>query len=554
MAIYHPSGQFNLVNNPFGKDVANLELFRALAAHGGFDQVSFLSQATLSDADLRKGLLGDAPGGAALTTGSLLAQGAVAQSGVMLRGTPSLSDISWLRRRAVGDRAYSLMGLVHTLAPPALRAEMATALTSPIQPWDALICTSPAVQDALHRMFDEYSGFLADRFGGAGNPKPYLPLIPLGVDQPVIAARADRPQVRAQVREELAIGQDDILVLWLGRLSFFEKAAPQPMFRAIQEAAQASGVKVHFAMVGWFPNGDQDRARYQAAAQAYAPSVAVHFLDGNDQGRVGSFWAASDIFISLVDNIQETFGITPVEAMAAGLPVVISDWDGYRYTVQDGEQGFLIPTLGGPPGGVSVAAAERHVLGLDSYQLYVGALAQHTAVHVGRAAEAIAALIASPDLRRRMGAAGRQRVREVFDWPVVARQYAALADELTAIREASPPDSTQGRFNPVKGDPNRDFGGFPTDVQNLETLLHVRPGVTAADIDRAMGLELDRFAGSWRCTGPECVQVLDILGAESRSVKAVLLAFPTERRRPVQMGLMWMCKLGMLDWLPSEAS
>lgn len=554
LAIYHPSGQFNLVNNPFGKDVANLELFRALAAHGGFDQVSFLSQATLSDADLRKGLLGDAPGGAALTTGSLLAQGAVAQSGVMLRGTPSLSDISWLRRRAVGDRAYSLMGLVHTLAPPALRAEMATALTSPIQPWDALICTSPAVQDALHRMFDEYSGFLADRFGGAGNPKPYLPLIPLGVDQPVIAARADRPQVRAQVREELAIGQDDILVLWLGRLSFFEKAAPQPMFRAIQEAAQASGVKVHFAMVGWFPNGDQDRARYQAAAQAYAPSVAVHFLDGNDQGRVGSFWAASDIFISLVDNIQETFGITPVEAMAAGLPVVISDWDGYRYTVQDGEQGFLIPTLGGPPGGVSVAAAERHVLGLDSYQLYVGALAQHTAVHVGRAAEAIAALIASPDLRRRMGAAGRQRVREVFDWPVVARQYAALADELTAIREASPPDSTQGRFNPVKGDPNRDFGGFPTDVQNLETLLHVRPGVTAADIDRAMGLELDRFAGSWRCTGPECVQVLDILGAESRSVKAVLLAFPTERRRPVQMGLMWMCKLGMLDWLPSEAS
>ena len=549
LAIYHPSGQFNLVNNPFGKDVANLELFRALAAHGGFDQVSFLSQASISDADLRKGLLGDAPGGAALTTGSLLAQGAVAQSGTLLRGTPALSDISWLRRRAVGDRAYSLMGLVHTLAPPALRADMATAVTSPIQPWDALICTSPSVQDALNRMFDDWSGFLADRFGGTKAPKPYLPLIPLGVDQPAIQARADRPEVRARLREELAIGEADILVLWLGRLSFFEKAAPQPMFRAIEEAAQASGVKVHFAMVGWFPNGDQDRIRYQAAADAYAPSVAVHFLDGNDQGRVGSFWAASDIFISLVDNIQETFGITPVEAMAAGLPVVVSDWDGYRYTVQDGEQGFLIPTLGGPPDGASVGAAERHVLGLDAYQLYVGALAQHTAVHVGRAAEAIAALIASPDLRRRMGEAGRKRVRELFDWPVVARQYADLADELTAIREASSPDSTQGRFNPVKGDPNRDFAGFPSQVQDLETLLHVRPGVTAADVDRAMGLDLDRFASSWRCTGPECAQVMHVLGAQTRSVKEVLLAFPVARRRSVQMGLMWMCKLGMLDWL-----
>ncbi|WP_310539170.1 glycosyltransferase family 4 protein [Phenylobacterium sp.] len=549
LAIYHPSGQFNLVNNPFGKDVANLELFRALAAHGGFDQVSFLSQANISGADLRKGLLGDAPGGAALTTGSLLAQGVVAQSGTLLRGTPALSDISWLRRRAVGDRAYSLMGLVHTLAPPALRADMATAVTSPIQPWDALICTSLSVQDALNRMFDEYSGFLAERFGGTKNPKPYLPLIPLGVDQPAIQARADRPEVRARLREELAIGEADILVLWLGRLSFFEKAAPQPMFRAIEGAAQASGVKVHFAMVGWFPNGDQDRVRYQAAADAYAPSVAVHFLDGNDQGRVGSFWAASDIFISLVDNIQETFGITPVEAMAAGLPVVVSDWDGYRFTVQDGEQGFLIPTLGGPPGGPSVGAAERHILGLDAYQLYVGALAQHTAVHVGRAAEAIAALIASCDLRRRMGEAGRKRVREVFDWPVVARQYAGLADELTAIREASPTDSTKGRFNPVKGDPNSDFAGFPNQVQGLETLLHVRSGVTSADVDRAMGLDLDRFASSWRCTGPECAQVLEILGTETRSVRDVLLAFPVERRRLVQMGLMWMCKLGMLDWL-----
>ncbi len=549
LAIYHPSGQFNLVNNPFGKDVANLELFRALAAHGGFDQVSFLSQASISDADLRQGLLGDAPGGAALTTASLLAQGRVAEAGVMLRGTPALADIAWLRRRAVGDRAYSLMGLVHTLAPPALRQDMATAAISPVQAWDALICTSPSVQEALNRMFDEWADFLGDRFGGTRNPKPRLPLIPLGVDQPAIQARADRPEVRSQLRQELGLGQDDILVLWLGRLSFFEKAAPQPMFRAVQEAAQAGGAKVAFAMVGWFPNGDQDRARYQQAAQAYAPGVAVHFLDGNDQGRVGSFWAASDIFLSLVDNIQETFGITPVEAMAAGLPVVVSDWDGYRYTVQDGQQGFLIPTLGGPPASAGIAAAERHVLAMDTYQLYVGALAQHTAVHVGRAAQAIAALIASPDLRRRMGEAGRARVRELFDWPVVARQYAALADELSAIRLAAPADATRGGLNPVKGDPHRDFAGFASEVQSLETLLNVRPGVTAADLDRALGLELDRFASSWRCSGQECATVLEVLGVAQRPVRDILLAFPIERRRPVQMGLMWMCKLGMLDWL-----
>ena len=52
---------------------------------------------------------------------------------------------------------------------------------------------------------------------------------------------------------------------------------------------------------------------------------------------VGELWAAADVFLSLVDNIQETFGITPLEAMAAGLPVVASDWDGYRYTMRDSD-------------------------------------------------------------------------------------------------------------------------------------------------------------------------------------------------------------------------
>ena len=40
--------------------------------------------------------------------------------------------------------------------------------------------------------------------------------------------------------------------------------------------------------------------------------------------------AASDMFISLADSYQETFGLTPIEAMASELPVVASNWNGYR--------------------------------------------------------------------------------------------------------------------------------------------------------------------------------------------------------------------------------
>ena len=63
--------------------------------------------------------------------------------------------------------------------------------------------------------------------------------------------------------------------------------------------------------------------------------------------------AASDLFVSPVDNVQETFGLTPIEAMAAGLPSVVSDWDGYRDTVQHVEHGFRIPTLAPPAGQAS---------------------------------------------------------------------------------------------------------------------------------------------------------------------------------------------------------
>ena len=113
------------------------------------------------------------------------------------------------------------------------------------------------------------------------------------------------------------------------------------MFIALQKAAQSCSSRLHFVMAGWFPGGESDHRQYIEAARFHAPDVSVHFLDGRNPDVVRCCWAASDIFLSLVDNPQETFGLAPVEAMAAGLPVVVSDWDGYRYTVTDGVEGFF---------------------------------------------------------------------------------------------------------------------------------------------------------------------------------------------------------------------
>jgi D-inositol-3-phosphate glycosyltransferase len=551
LAIYHPPGRLGLGQNPFGKDVANLQLYRALASHGGYDQIDLLSNTASDPALIAQGLFPDGRPTATVTTGSVLSPEAPTAAGVLFRGQPDLAELAWTRRRAATDRSYSLVGLIHTIAPPAMREMIATSVVAPVQDWDAVICTSPSVREAMVKMFDDYGDYLGERFGGPRRPRPRLPMIPLGVNAGEIREKADRPGARARVRADLGVEGDEVLVIWVGRLSFFEKAYPQPMFRALEEAARATGVRLHFALAGWFPNGDVDRARYEQAAAAYAPSVQVDFQDGNDPEVVADLWAAGDIFISLVDNIQETFGITPVEAMAAGMPVVVSDWDGYRSTVRDGIEGFLIPTLGGPPGPLGQAIAARHGVGLESYQAYVGAVAQHTAVHVGRAAEAIAELVRSPELRRRMGAAGRARVRDAFDWPVVVRQINGLMRELAQVRAAAADTPPAQRLNPLRGDPFADFADFATHALEVDTPLRVRAGVSVADLDRIAGVDLDKAFAGWRATPEETRLILErVASGETPNVKAVLLTFPMERRRHVQMALVWMAKLGLLDWLP----
>lgn len=551
LSIYHPTGEAALGANVFGKDVANFELFQAIVRHGGLEQVDFLTHTDVSAEGLAQNLAAGSPLATRISTSNILNQSVPAASGSLLRGSLRLDELAWQRRRGLGDHGYSLMGLVHTIAPPGMRQDIAMTAVAPLQIWDALICTSPAVRSAIEALFDEWGDYLAERFGGDKRRRPRLPLIPLGVKGETFRALADRPDARQAVRARLGAAEDDVVVLWVGRLSFFEKAFPQPMMRAVTEAAAKSGRRVHFVMAGWFPNGEQDEAQYRQAAAAHAPDLPFHILDGNDRSLLGELWAGSDIFLSLVDNIQETFGITPLEAMAAGLPVVASDWDGYRYTLRHGQEGFLIPTLGAPRGSLSTDLAAGHALGLISYQQYVGVVAQHTAVHVGAAADALVALILNPDLRRRMGEAGRRRIAETFDWSVVAPLYTSLADELGEIRRAANPQPCRPAPHPYKGDPLHDFAGFASAQLDLDARLRLRSDKGLQDLMLMNGVELDRFGQGWRGTPEECETIINHLAAGPLSARAILATFPPNRRRKAALNIMWLAKSGLIDWDPA---
>ena len=554
LAIHAPSLGLSLPDQPFGKDVANRGLYTALASHGGFEQINFCTAETPTLSCLQQ-QFGATQGSARLTFVPLTATATAVRAGTLLRGQPYLSELAWVRGHRHGHKAYSLVGMIHTLAPPKVRELIAEVLVAPVQPWDALICTSPAVRHCLEGLLDRWQSHLSQRFGGSYVPRPQLPLLPLGVDQKNLQEQRADQGSRNFLRRHLRCADHEVLVLWLGRLSFFEKAYPQGMFIALQKAAQRCGRRLHFVMAGWFPGGESDHSLYKQAARHYAPDVSVHFLDGKNPDVVRCCWAAADLFLSLVDNPQETFGLAPIEAMAAGVPVVVSDWDGYRYTVSDGVEGFRIPTLALSHSQQGEELALQHDHGLLTYQDYVGSVAQHVAVDTEAAAEAIALLAGDSALRQRMGDAGRQTVQQRFDWPVVARLHHQLYAELAERRRAGHGSSGMDIQHPLRGDPFRDFAPFATACLEPETELGLAMPLAELQ-DRVNNLtSLDCRYRQLHASQEEVQQLLEQLQSEGPCLlKQLLSAWPIEKHDVLRLSLTWLAKLGCIYWSHSSAT
>ena len=104
-----------------------------------------------------------------------------------------------------------------------MRELIGEVLVAPVQPWDALICTSPSVRDCLEQLFDHWEAYLLERFGGTRYLRPQLPLLPLGVNQGHLLAQRSDQRSRDFLRNHLGCDETDVLVLWVGRLSFSRK-------------------------------------------------------------------------------------------------------------------------------------------------------------------------------------------------------------------------------------------------------------------------------------------------------------------------------------------
>ncbi|MDP4949485.1 MAG: glycosyltransferase family 4 protein, partial [Burkholderiaceae bacterium] len=412
-------------------------------------------------------------------------------------------------------------------------------------------CTSTAVKDNVSRLLQAQVNYLQARLGVSRVVLPLLPVIPLGVHT---ADFAYTPDQKAAARAALSVSPNTLVVLFMGRLSFHAKAHPLAMYQALEAAAKATSKKVALVECGWHANEFIEKA-YADAAQLACPSVKVITLDGRKAEDRQTAWAGADVFCSLSDNIQETFGIVPIEAMAAGLPVVVSDWDGYKDTVRDGVDGFRIPTLM-PQAGLGGDLALRHAFEIDTYDMYCGHTCSLVAVDAQATASAFEKLFNSPELRHQMGEAGRKRAVELYDWKAIIGRYEALWAQQTELRLAAKEEADNNAVKPLahpwpaRMDPFHAFESYPSQSLTPQTLLALVDINTDIAITRALAYRQLAMVDFAKIILPTETEIRAVLQSQPDAMPREALewvqAIPEDRRPFVFRALAWLVKLGVL--------
>jgi glycosyltransferase involved in cell wall biosynthesis len=219
-----------------------------------------------------------------------------------------------------------------------------------------------------------------------------------------VNAQRFRPVPRAEARRAIGLAGDGPVVVYVGRM--LPRKDVRNVVRAVAELNHGRGLAARLLLVGGDSALDSAAAREVAALRELAAELGVAerviFAGPQQPDRLRLFYSAGDVAVTTP--WYEPFGLTPLEAMACGRPVVGSAVGGLTFTIQDGVTGALVP----PRDPSSLAGA------LDG-------------------------LLRDDGRRRAMGRAARARVEREFTWTMTARRTAVLYEALLAETSGARP-------------------------------------------------------------------------------------------------------------------
>ena len=152
-------------------------------------------------------------------------------------------------------------------------------------------------------------------------------------------------------------------------------------------------------------DGEQ-RAELEALATTLRIADRTRFIGAVAHATVPRWLNGFDVYVAVSRLDSESFGVAVVEASACALPVLVSDVDGLREVVVDGETGLVLPRD-------DVAALAR----------------------------ALGQLFDAQELRERLGHAGRQRVIDRYEWSHCVDLMLACYQRLASGRAEPAPDA-----------------------------------------------------------------------------------------------------------------
>jgi glycosyltransferase involved in cell wall biosynthesis len=210
------------------------------------------------------------------------------------------------------------------------------------------------------------------------------------VDVAVIYNGVDPPapkRTRAEARADLGLGEGPVA---LHVANFLPVKGHDILMRALA-LVKERGVKLTVVTAG----DGAERAPIEALASKLGLGPEhVRFL--GFRSDVPDLLAAADFFV--LPSRMEGLPLAVLEAMSHGLPIVTTRIGGNPEVVTDGEHGLLVP--------IEDPAA---------------------------LAAALARFAEDPDLRRKLGEAGRARVAAEFSFTEMTRKYEAIYDRLLAL-------------------------------------------------------------------------------------------------------------------------